>query len=80
MSLSHERVREDVADVLSESPAEISDDENLLDRGLDSIRVMSLVERWRAAGVSTTFIELSEEPTVAAWWRLISDRMAESGR
>ncbi|MER7206220.1 phosphopantetheine-binding protein [Streptosporangium sp. NPDC000239] len=80
MSLSHERVREDVADVLSEQPAEISDDENLLDRGLDSIRVMSLVERWRAAGVSTTFIELAEQPTVAAWWRLISDRMEDGGR
>ncbi|GAA3083982.1 phosphopantetheine-binding protein [Streptosporangium carneum] len=78
MSLTHERVRGDVADVLSEPPAEISDDENLLDRGLDSIRVMSLVERWRAAGVHTTFIELAEHPTVAAWWQLISDRMEEN--
>ncbi|MBB4915672.1 phosphopantetheine-binding protein [Streptosporangium saharense] len=80
MSLTHERVREDVADVLSEQPAEISDDENLLDRGLDSIRVMSLVERWRAAGVNTTFIELAERPTVTAWWQLISDRMKENDR
>ncbi|GAA1009563.1 hypothetical protein Aple_045610 [Acrocarpospora pleiomorpha] len=77
MSLSYERVREDVVDVLAEPPAELSDDENLLDLGLDSIRVMSLVERWRAAGVDTTFAELAERPTVADWWKLLADRQEE---
>ncbi|WP_199565567.1 phosphopantetheine-binding protein [Spongiactinospora rosea] len=74
MSLSPERVREDVAEVLSAPAADIPEDEDLLDHGLDSIRVMTLVERWREAGVDTTFEELAERPTLSEWYRLIGER------
>ncbi|GAA3728682.1 phosphopantetheine-binding protein [Salinactinospora qingdaonensis] len=67
--LTAERLRADVAQVLGEDEGSIGADENLLDRGMDSIRLMSLVETWRKAGVETDFISLAEEPTVAAWTR-----------
>ena len=47
MSLTVERIRRDVAESLGEDPAEIALDDNLVDWGLDSIRVMTLLERWR---------------------------------
>ncbi|MFI0416714.1 phosphopantetheine-binding protein [Spongiactinospora sp. 9N601] len=78
MSLTPERVREDVAEVLSAPAADIPEDENLLDRGLDSIRVMTLVERWRAAGVETTFVELAERPTLSDWYRLVGGRREQA--
>lgn len=42
-TLSPERVRADVAELLDCDPAEIAPDENLVDLGLDSVRIMTLV-------------------------------------
>lgn len=67
-----ERMRADVAQALEEPPEEIGDHDDLLDRGLDSIRLMSLVESWRAGGTELSFIDLAETPTLDAWARLLS--------
>ncbi|MDA8371031.1 MAG: phosphopantetheine-binding protein [Nocardiopsaceae bacterium] len=70
-ALTPERLRADVERVLGEPAGAIADDEDLLDRGMDSIRLMSLVETWRGSGVRTDFITLAEEPNLAAWRRLL---------
>ena len=62
-----ERLRHEVAELLQQDPQDIEDDDNLLDLGLDSIRIMSLVERWRGAGMTVEFVQLAEQPTLAAW-------------
>ena len=72
MALDRDRLRVDVAEALGEPPEQISDTDDLLDRGLDSIRLMSLVERWRETGVEVGFIDLAEEPTLEAWSRLLA--------
>jgi bifunctional isochorismate lyase / aryl carrier protein len=69
---SPQRLREEVAELLSQSPSDLGDEENLLDRGLDSIRIMSLVERWRRQGAEVTFVELAERPTLTDWYALLS--------
>lgn len=69
--LSRQQVRSDVAELLQEV-ASIGDDENLLERGLDSIRLMSLVERWRRTGAEISFVELAERPTLTDWYALLS--------
>lgn len=43
-------------------------------RGLDSIRLMSLVETWRKAGIDADFTDLAEEPTIAAWLALLTQQ------
>ena len=68
--LSLERLRGDVAEVLAVDPGSFADDDNLLDLGLDSIRIMTLATRWREAGFEAGYLELAQEPTVAAWWAL----------
>ncbi|RAJ58985.1 bifunctional isochorismate lyase/aryl carrier protein [Streptomyces sp. Amel2xB2] len=76
MSLTLDTIRADVADVLGEDPADVPDDENLADLGLDSVRLMSLVERWRGDhGVKVSFVELAERPGVLVWWDLLRDRV-----
>jgi bifunctional isochorismate lyase/aryl carrier protein len=70
-ALSRQQVRADVAEVLLEPSLAIGDDDNLLDRGLDSIRLMSLVERWRSAGAEISFVDLAERPTLADWYALL---------
>ena len=69
--LSRQQVRLDVTELLQEA-ASIGDDENLLERGLDSIRIMSLVERWRRTGAEISFVELAERPTLTDWYALLS--------
>ncbi|NGN64150.1 isochorismatase [Streptomyces sp. A7024] len=68
MPLTVEQIRADVADVLGEEPDDIPVDENLVDYGLDSVRIMSLLERWRRDhGVEASFADLAEQPAVEAW-------------
>lgn len=63
MALTLEQLRKDVADVLGEDPADIPDDENLVDYGLDSVRLMALAGRWnRDHGIEVAVADLSEEP------------------
>lgn len=73
-----ERVRADLARMLHEDPAEIGEHDSLIDLGLDSIRAMALVTRWREAGAHVEFSELAVEPTLAHWWRVI-ERAVASG-
>ncbi|GAA2657899.1 hypothetical protein Adu01nite_33890 [Paractinoplanes durhamensis] len=72
--LSLDRLRSDVAEVLAEEPGSFADDDNLIDRGLDSIRLMSLATRWREAGFEAGYLDLAQDPTVAAWWNLLEGK------
>lgn len=72
--LTEQRVRDDVARLLGEPADTIDADENLLDRGLDSVRLMSLVESWRRDGINADFADLAEEPTITAWLAHLSDQ------
>ncbi|WP_328718443.1 phosphopantetheine-binding protein [Streptomyces sp. NBC_00247] len=72
MSLTLELIRADIADSLGEDPEDIPVDENLVDYGLDSVRIMALLERWRREhGVEAAFADLAEEPAVEAWLPLL---------
>lgn len=51
---------------------EPEDDENLIDYGLDSVRMMALAARWRKAYSDIDFVMLAKEPTIDAWWALLS--------
>jgi aryl carrier-like protein len=66
--LTRETVIGDIATALDQPRSSISDEMNLLDEGLDSIRIMGLVERWRSAGApDVDFPTLAADPTVSAW-------------
>ena len=70
-------VREEVAELLFADPAELTADENLVDFGLDSVRIMTLVERWRRLGVQITFADLAERPTLADWWAVLEPKVPQ---
>ncbi len=70
-ALSLERMRREVAEVLYLDPEDIGDDDDLLDLGLDSVRLMSLAARWNDAGAHVSFAELAEHPVLARWWTAV---------
>ncbi|ALG08607.1 hypothetical protein AOZ06_18280 [Kibdelosporangium phytohabitans] len=70
--IDEQKLRAQLADLLEIPADQLADDDNLLDHGLDSIRIMSLVDAWRESGVEVGFIELAEEPTLANWRALLA--------
>jgi len=74
-ALTLESLRGEISELLEQPASEISDREPLLELGLDSIRLMTLVERLQSTGIDVTFIELAERPTIAEWWELLSSRL-----
>jgi aryl carrier-like protein len=72
--LTAESVRADVAALLYVNADEIAEGDDLFESGLDSIRLLTLLEKWREAGVVVSFVELAEQPTLADWSRLLTTR------
>lgn len=74
-TLTPDRVRADVARTLGCAATDLREDEDLFERGLDSVRLMALVERWRRAeGVDPAeldFPALAERPEIGAWVDLL---------
>ncbi|MEL3951780.1 phosphopantetheine-binding protein [Streptomyces sp. LNU-CPARS28] len=71
-TLTLDQLRRDIADVLGEEPADIPLDENLVDYGLDSVRLMTLVGRWREMyGVDVALTDLAERPAIEEWAALL---------
>ena len=54
---------------------EISDHDNLISCGLDSISIMLFVAKWKKLGIALKFSELLKEPTLSDWWVLISEQL-----
>ncbi|WP_406143470.1 amino acid adenylation domain-containing protein [Streptomyces sp. NBC_01012] len=67
-------VREAVARALRAAPQEPTGDRDLYELGLDSLTLMALVGAWRRAGSTVTFQDLTREPTLDAWTRLLAEK------
>lgn len=70
------QIRHDVAEILHLAPADIGEDENLFDLGLDSMRMMTLVLKWQETGVMLDFATYAENPTLRAWQTAIAAHSA----
>ena len=64
-------LREIILPLLDESDEPL-DDENLIDYGLDSVRMMALAARWRKVHGNIDFVMLAKKPTIDAWWALLA--------
>ncbi|NNN31116.1 phosphopantetheine attachment domain protein [Streptomyces sp. S3(2020)] len=75
--LTLDSFRADLAECLFLEPGEVDLEDSPLDAGLDSLRIVTLLERWQAAGAEVTFVELAERTTFAQWWQLLSQRQGQ---
>lgn len=74
--LDLERMRADVARVLGCEPADIGDDDNLMDLDLDSMRMLGLVLAWGNTGLPLEFSQLAEHSTLRQWWAVVQKLQA----
>jgi bifunctional isochorismate lyase/aryl carrier protein len=72
-----EQLKQDIADSLMLDPSLIDVDENLMYLGLDSIRMMTLVDKWQSAGAPINFSDLAESTTLSEWHRIIASKLAQ---
>ncbi|MFD2235075.1 amino acid adenylation domain-containing protein [Phaeospirillum tilakii] len=70
-ALSPDWLRAQILPLLSHPGRTPSDDDDLIEAGLDSLQVMRLVANLGQAGVAVTFSALIERPTLAAWEELV---------
>jgi bifunctional isochorismate lyase/aryl carrier protein len=73
--LSREGLKKQLLSALDVEESEFDADENLIDYGLDSVRVMMLVTQWRKLGIEVGFDELAKKPTLNGWWDIIDRRL-----
>lgn len=76
--LTRDMIRAQIAELAGVPADEITDDVNLMDVGLDSLRAMRLVQRWIDAGIPVDFAELAEVPTLAHWWAVLARQSGAS--
>lgn len=77
--LDLERMRADVARALECEPADIGDDDNLIDLDLDSMRMLGLVLAWSNTGLPLEFSQLAEHTTLRQWWQVVQRLQAAQG-
>ncbi|MBI6550240.1 isochorismatase family protein [Xenorhabdus lircayensis] len=71
---TRERLRAEILPLLDDDCGDIDDHENLLDYGLDSVKIMSLMTHWNHENHNIDFISLVKTPTLANWFTLLTDR------
>ena len=72
-----ERMRADVARVIGEAAEEIGLDDNLMDWGLDSMRLLHLVIHWQQGGLALDVSELAQHMSLNDWWRLVNQHQRQ---
>ncbi len=79
-ALTLEMMRRDIAEAIYLDPGEIGDEDDLIDLGLDSVRLMSLTIRWNESGANVTFADLAEHTQLIRWWEMASASGQSSAR
>ena len=65
--LDRTTVLADTARILDIDVDELDPSASLVDQGLDSVRLMALVEQWRSAGIEVAFGDLASAPDLQRW-------------
>ncbi|WP_191497891.1 non-ribosomal peptide synthetase [Mycobacterium simulans] len=70
--IGRDEIRATVAAELGCPASDVADNDNLIQLGLNSIRMMALAGGWRKRGAGITFAELAASPTIDSWYGLLS--------
>lgn len=78
MNLSAGQVEADVADVLYAEVTDLDRESDLRDQGMDSVRVMELVEKWRGDGIEgLDYVVLAEDQRLTRWLAVLAELQGE---
>ncbi|MGL4305646.1 MAG: amino acid adenylation domain-containing protein [Mycobacteriaceae bacterium] len=75
-TFSRGSIRDDIAQTLNIPAESIPFDANLIQLGLDSMRIMRLAGNWRKQGSEVNFALLADSPTIHQWQELLAGKSA----
>jgi len=75
--ISREWLTQELLQCIDEDAHDLSPDDNLIDYGLDSVRVMGLIAKWEKLGIKIQFEELARAPSINGWWALIEQKLQQ---
>lgn len=61
-----------IADLIDIAPADIDEESELIDQGLDSLRLVDVVAWVRERGYDVDFTDLAEDTSLAAWREVLA--------
>lgn len=67
----YHEVRKAVIEMLPH-PVDLEENHNLIEFGIDSLRIIKLVNDWRQKGSNITFADLIKSPTLESWVKLLN--------
>lgn len=70
--LARETLQTLIATRLDIPPTEITADINLITLGMNSLEIMTIVNRLRRQGIPVTYEQLATQPTLDAWWQALT--------
>lgn len=76
--ISRDEIKATIAAQLGCAAETIADQADLIELGLNSIRMMAMAGGWRKRGAAVTFAELAANPTVDSWHALLCGQPAET--
>ncbi|AEF38601.1 phosphopantetheine-binding protein [Hoyosella subflava] len=71
MGLQRSTILADTARILEVPADQLDPSVSLVDQGLDSVRLIALVEQWRETGVDVDFVALSTQPELDHWFAVL---------
>ncbi|QLL05815.1 non-ribosomal peptide synthetase [Mycobacterium vicinigordonae] len=70
--ITRDEIKATIAAQLGCAAEEVADHDDLIQLGLNSIRMMSMAGGWRKRGADVTFAQLAASPTVDSWYGLLA--------
>ncbi|WP_158268609.1 phosphopantetheine-binding protein [Corynebacterium yudongzhengii] len=62
-----------IADLVDVAPEDIDEEEELIDQGLNSLRLVEVVTWLRTQGHDVDFTDLAEDTSLVAWHEILAD-------
>ncbi|MBT9384539.1 phosphopantetheine-binding protein [Pseudooceanicola sp. CBS1P-1] len=76
LSLTRDQMQADIAAEIGIPLAEVEPDESLVDLGLDSMQVMTLLMKWGEVIPGLEFSLFMEAETFEEWWQIAAEAQA----
>ncbi|AZS50290.1 hypothetical protein DM558_05655 [Entomomonas moraniae] len=77
IDINSEGIYQQIKRLLPQGTTTLTDTDNLIESGLDSLHIMRLVSQWRKAGYKITFAELIEQPILRQWQLLLANAIQQ---
>lgn len=75
--MTFEHLHLQIAELTGISQGELDPNGDLIDFGLDSIQILTLLEEWQELGIKVELADLFKELTLNGWWQVLAPKFEQ---